>query len=51
MRTTYTRQTNDTSFLALDVSVKICPEWLCSSIMDNHATFLVKNALFKDEVT
>ena len=34
----------------LDVSVKISQEQLCSSIRDNHATFLVKNTLFKEEV-
>ena len=37
-------------FLALDVGVKICQEQLCSSIRDDHATFLVKNTLFKEEV-
>ena len=35
-------------FLALDVSVKICQEQLSNSIRDDHATFLVKNALFKE---
>ena len=35
---------------ALDVGVKICQEQLCSSIRDNHATFLVKITLFKEEV-
>ena len=35
---------------ALDVGVKICQEQLCSSIRDDHATFLVKNTLFKEEV-
>ena len=34
----------------LDVGLKICQEQLCSSIGDDHATFLVKNALFKEEV-
>ena len=37
-------------FLALDVIVKICQEQLCSSIRDDHATFLVKKTLFKEEV-
>ena len=35
---------------ALDLSVKICEEQLCSSNWDDHATFLVKNTLFKEEV-
>ena len=35
---------------ALDVGNKICQEQLCSSIRDDHATFLVKNTLFKEEV-
>ena len=35
---------------ALDVGAKICQEELCSSIRDDHATFLVKNTLFKEEV-
>ena len=34
----------------LDVGVKICQEQLCSSIRDDHATFLVKITLFKEEV-
>ena len=34
----------------LDVGVKICQEQLCSSIREDHATFLVKNTLFKEEV-
>ena len=38
-------------FLALDVGVKISQAKLCSSIRDSHATFLVKNTLFKGEVT
>ena len=37
-------------FLALDIGVKICQEQLCSSIRDDHATFLVKNTLSKEEV-
>ena len=37
-------------FNALDVSIKSCEEQLCSSIRDDHATFLVKNTLFKEEV-
>ena len=37
-------------FLALDVGVKICQAQLCSSIRGCHATFLVKNTLFKEEV-
>ena len=37
-------------FLALDVDVKICQEQLYSSIRDDHATFLVKNTVFKEEV-
>ena len=36
--------------LALDVGVKICQAQLCSSIRGCHATFLVKNTLFKEEV-
>ena len=36
--------------LALDVGVKICQAQLCSSIRGCHATFLVKNTLFKGEV-
>ena len=35
---------------ALDFYAKICQEQLCSSIRDDHATFLVKNTLFKEEV-
>ena len=34
----------------LDIGVKICQEQLCSSISDDHATFLVKDTLFKEEV-
>ena len=37
-------------FLALDVGVKMCQAQLGSSIRDCHATFLVKNTLFKGEV-
>ena len=36
--------------LALDVGVKICQAQLCSFIRGCHATFLVKNTLFKEEV-
>ena len=36
--------------LALDVGVKICQAQLCTSIRGCHATFLVKNTLFKEEV-
>ena len=35
---------------ALDVSFKMSQEPLFSSARDDHATFLVKNALFKEEV-
>ena len=37
-------------FLALDVGFKNCQVQLCSSIRGCHATFLVKNTLFKGEV-
>ena len=37
-------------FKGLDVGFKIYEEQLCSSIRDDHATFLVKNTLFKEEV-
>ena len=37
-------------FLALDVGLKISQAQLCSSIRDCHATLLVKNTLFKEEV-
>ena len=37
-------------FNGLDVGSKISQEQPCSSIRDNHATFLVKNTLFKEEV-
>ena len=37
-------------FKPLDVSTKISQEQPCSSIRDNHTTFLVKNTLFKEEV-
>ena len=37
-------------FLALDVGFKISQAQLCSSIRGCHATFLVKNTLFKEEV-
>ena len=36
---------------ALDVGSRICQEQVCSSIWDNHATFLIKNTLLKEEVT
>ena len=35
---------------ALDICINICQEQLFSSIRDDHATFLVKNTLFKEEV-
>ena len=37
-------------FLAHDVGLQISQAQLCSSIRDDHATFLVKNTLFKEEV-
>ena len=37
-------------FKGLDVGFKISQEQPCSFIMDDHATFLVKNTLFKEEV-
>ena len=37
-------------FKGLDVGSKISQEQLCSFIRDDHATFLVKNTLFKEEV-
>ena len=37
-------------FLPLDVGVKLCQTQLCSFISGCHATFLVKNTLFKGEV-
>ena len=37
-------------FKPLDVGFKISQEQSCSSIRDNHATFLVKDTLFKEEV-
>ena len=37
-------------FLALDVGSKICQAQLCSSIRGCHATFFLKNTLFKEEV-
>ena len=36
--------------LAPDVGLKISQAQLCSSIRDCHATFLVKNTIFKGEV-
>ena len=38
------------NFLALDVGVKIYQAQLCSSIKGCHATYLIKNTLFKGEV-
>ena len=37
-------------FKPLNVDSKISQGQLCSSIKDDHATFLVKNTLFKEEV-
>ena len=37
-------------FKGLDVGSKISQEQPCSSIRDNHATFLVKDTLSKEEV-
>ena len=37
-------------FKPLDVASKISQEHLCSSIREDHATFLVKITLFKEEV-
>ena len=37
-------------FVALDVGYKICQEQLPSFIRGCHATFLLKNTLFKGEV-
>ena len=37
-------------FKGLDVGFKISQEQPCSFIRDDHATFLVKNTLFKEEV-
>ena len=37
-------------FKGLDVGSKISQEQPCSCIWDDHATFLVKNTLFKEEV-
>ena len=37
-------------FVALDVGSKISQAQLCSSIRGCHATFLLKNTLFKEEV-
>ena len=34
----------------LDVGFKMFQEQSCSSIREDHATFLVKNTLFKEEV-
>ena len=35
---------------ALDVGAKVRHEELCSSIREEHATFLVKNSIFKEKV-
>ena len=37
-------------FKGLEFGSKISQEQLCISIRDDHATFLVKNTLFKEEV-
>ena len=37
-------------FVALDVGYIICQEQLCNCIRGCHATFLLKNTLFKQEV-
>ena len=37
-------------FRGLDVAFKISQEQPCSFIRDGHATFLVKNTLFKEKV-
>ena len=37
-------------FKGLDVGFKISQDQPCSFIWDDHATFLVKNILFKEEV-
>ena len=37
-------------FNGLDVTSKISQKQPCSSIREDHATFLVKNTLFKEEV-
>ena len=37
-------------FKSLDVDFKIYQKQPCSFIRDNHATVLVKNTLFKEEV-
>ena len=37
-------------FKGRDVGLKISQEQPCSFIGDNHATFLVKNTIFKEEV-
>ena len=37
-------------FNGLDVGFNISQEQPCSFIRDDHATFLVKNTLFKEEV-
>ena len=50
VKTTCDRQTNDTSFQSPGCWLKISQEQLCSFIRDHHATFLVKNTLFKEEV-
>ena len=37
-------------FNALDIGSKISQEQPCSFVREDHATFLVKNTLFKEEV-
>ena len=37
-------------FKGLDIGSKISQEQPCCSIRDDHATFLVKNTFFKEEV-
>ena len=37
-------------FKGLDVGFKISQEQPCSFIREDHATFLAKNTLFKEEV-
>ena len=37
-------------FKGLDVGFSISQEQPCSSIRDDHATFLVENTLFKEEI-
>ena len=37
-------------FKGLDIGLKISQEQPCTSIRDDHATFHVKNTLFREEV-